>query len=283
MARSTELVADIYRNLDGPGWRVAVATRHPGRTSRLAHRDRLVSQVADFLGRRGCDDFGPSNAAEKYPDLDAAFRLWGDESAAERLMILAVADCCLSDMAEYLRVAEATVLLTESLFFDVRPCLHAQSWIAARVIEPHIAAGNVEFAAALKLAHYGGEIVAKSLLDAKSRLPLEEANRLFDREMLLHVKLIGVLHAPLGSPEAAADFLKLALEYETKKAKLQLERQKFEHRCAQDVRAHELEMLRLATVSGDDKPSSAPPVETAIEPSTDAVPGRPLDVHESAA
>ncbi|MCC7418710.1 MAG: hypothetical protein IT428_00375 [Planctomycetaceae bacterium] len=143
--------------------------------------------------------------------------------------------------------------------------------------------GKAEFTAGLKLAYYGGAIVAESLLDAKARLPLEEADRLFDREMLLHVKMLGVLSAPLGSPEDAADFLKLALDYETRKAELQLEREKFEHQRAQDIRTHDLEMLQLRSIRGEDDLPSASHAGASIEKPVHATSRCPLNTHESAA
>ena len=60
---------------------------------------------------------------------------------------------------------------------------------------PEIEVGSPDFAAKLKVAYFGGPNVARAVLEAGTQLPVTEAQRLLDRETLLHLKFQGCMAA----------------------------------------------------------------------------------------
>jgi hypothetical protein len=115
-------------------------------------------------------------------------------------------------------------------------------------------------AAKLKLAYFGGPIMARAILDARVRLPVEESDRLFDREILLHVKMQEALEAPLEEGERI-EFLKLYLQYDINRRRLELDKKKFAHQCEQAGRQEESENQPQDTAARepeDEEPEAAP-------------------------
>jgi hypothetical protein len=72
------------------------------------------------------------------------------------------------------------------------------------------------------------------------RAPFEEAGRLFDREVLLQLKLQEALEAPLGEGERLG-FLRLYFQYDLSRRRLDLEKQKYAHQCEQAERQKQAE------------------------------------------
>ena len=242
MKSKTFELSDMNRSFMGPACRLKEAERlaSGGRPYGTRNADKLTRLTAAYLDLfRGGDD-GPSRALKKYPEVAAAFRAWNDSATADQLRILVIANCPPEEIAARLQIDEQIIVIIEQIFFDVRWALDASDWVVCRVIIPEIRAGVFDLAAKLKLAFFGGPIMARAILDARVRLPFEESKRLFDREILLHVKMQEALEAPLEDGERI-EFLKLYLQYDINRRRLELDKKKFAHQCEQAGRREELE------------------------------------------
>jgi hypothetical protein len=223
---------EMTRSMVGPAWRSKQAERLARKDGPLprAESDDLTRRTAEYLRvcRSGPD--GESRAAEKYPDVAAAIRLWNNVAMAEQLRILVLANISIKEIAARLQIDEHIIMIAEQLFFDVRWALHASGWVVCQVIIPEIQAGAFDMAAKLRVAFFGGPVMARAILDARVRLPDNDADRLFDREVLLQLKLQEALEAPLGDGERT-EFLKLVLQYDINRRRLELDRKKFAYEC----------------------------------------------------
>ena len=72
--------------------------------------------------------------------------------------------------------------------------------------------------------------MARAMLDARDHLPIDDAKRLVDQEVLLHGKLQAALEFRL-SEATAPQFLKTFLNYDLARKKLEFAREKFQHKC----------------------------------------------------
>jgi hypothetical protein len=232
----------MNRSLEGTNWRWKQAeclARACGPHT-FGNSDELSSRTAKYLDLcRGGDD-GPSPASERFPEVATAIRLWNDPPTSEQLRILVIANCERDEIAARLQIDEQVVATIEGLFFDVRWALGGSDWIVCHVIIPEMRAGAFDLAAKLKLAFFGGPVMARAILDARVRAPFEEAGRLFDREVLLQLKLQEALEAPLGEGERLG-FLRLYFQYDLSRRRLDLEKQKFAHQCEQAERQKQAE------------------------------------------
>lgn len=250
----------MARSLEGPACRWKQAERLARMDGPLprATSDDLTRRTAAYLRicRSGPD--GASRAAEKYPDVAAAVRLWNNGAMAEQLRILVIANVSIKEIAARLQIDEQIVMTTEPLFFDVRWALDASGWVVGQVIIPEIRAGSLDLAAKLRLAFFGGPVMARAILDARVRAPFESADRLFDREVLLHLKLQEALEAPLGEGERI-EFLKLYLQYDINRRRLELDRKKFAYECEHAERRSKSENESQETAAGEPRDEDSEP------------------------
>lgn len=240
-SRTVEL-SEMKRSFMGPACRFKEADRLAREGGPYAGRgvDGLTRQTAEYLDIHRNGDEGPSRSIRKYPEISAAFCAWNNGATADQLRILAIANCPQEEIAARLQINEQIVATIEKLFFDVRWALDGSDWVVCHVIIPEIRARAFDLAAKLKLAFFGGPIMARAILDARVRLPFEESKRLFDREILLHLKMQEALEAPLEEGERI-EFLKLYLQYDINRRRLELDKKKFAHQCEQAGRREELE------------------------------------------
>lgn len=166
---------------------------------------------------------------------------------AQQLRILVLANCPRDEIAARLQIDEQIVAVIEDLFFDIRWALDASSWIVCRVIIPEMQTGAWDASAKFRLAYYGGPVMARAILDARVRVPFDGADRLFDREVLLHVKL---QEAPLGDRERM-EFLKFYLDFDIKRQRLELDKKKFAYKCEQDELRGVTESQSRETAAGN--------------------------------
>lgn len=232
--RRTFKSSEMKRSFMGPACRFKEADRIAREGGPYAGRgvDGLTRQTARYLDVFRSGDGGPDRALKKYPEISAAFCAWNETSTADQLRILAIANCPREEIAARLQIDEPIVAIIEQLFFDVRWVLDASDWIVCRAIIPEIRAGAFDLAAKLKLAFFGGPVMARAILDARIRLPFEESKRLFDREILLHVKMQEALEAPLEETERI-ELVKLYLQYDINRRRLDLDKKKFAYECEQ--------------------------------------------------
>jgi hypothetical protein len=161
------------------------------------------------------------------------------------------------EIATRLGVDEGVVEIAEALFFDIGAVRHATGWMNCHVFIPEVRAGDMELAAKMKLAFYGGPVMARALLGAEEHLPLDEAQQLVDQETMLHSKLQAALEFELD-PSSAAEFLKNYLEYDLARRKLDFERQKFEHACELARERRKGDEVRQADVAHSEMSSEDP-------------------------
>ena len=136
----------------------------------------------------------------------------------------------LAEIGARLGVDQKVLEVAQFLFFDVGAARHATGWMHCQVFRPEVEAGRMQRAAKMKLAVHGGPALIRALLDAEENLPLDEAQRLVDQELLLHGKLQAALEFDLDT-KSAAKFLQCFLRYDLARQKLQLQREKFQWAC----------------------------------------------------
>jgi len=154
----------------------------------------------------------------------------------------------------------------ELLLFDIRGKRDATSWMTCRVFMPAAENGDVDLATKMKIAFFGGPVMALVVLDAGNNLPFGDAQRLVDQEVLLQGKLQAAIEFRL-SEATAPQFLKTYLNYNLARQKLDFAREKFQHKCELEQRKHETE-TRSKQQSDDNKDNDNSP-----EPQADATPG----------
>ena len=87
-----------------------------------------------------------------------------------------------------------------------------------------------DLAARMKIAFHRGPVGARAVLDAHDDLPMKEAQRLVDQEILLHSKAQAALEFEL-TEENSLKYLKLFTSYDIARKKLEFEREKFRYEC----------------------------------------------------
>jgi hypothetical protein len=132
----------------------------------------------------------------------------------------------------------------ESLFFDVRQSREAVGWIQAHVIRPEQARGNGHLASRLKAAVAGGAVVARSILDLESRLPVTDGEKLFDRKLALHLKFDEAVALPLNTDREKMFFMKLYVDLQLRESRLDHAERQLERRCAEARAKLELAKMR---------------------------------------
>jgi hypothetical protein len=221
--------------MKGPAWRSQRAEQLASsrESARATRYDALTQEAVAYLRRRRSGPDGQRRADEQYPSLSAAYDAWADEATAESLRLLVLARCSQEEIADRLQLDVETVSAVEGLFFDIRWALDASNWIICHVIIPEMKSEAWDVAAKMRLAYFGGPGMAQAILDARLRLPFEEAGRLFDRQVLLHVKLQEALEAPLTNGERM-EFLRFYMDFEIKRQRLELDKKKFAYECKRD-------------------------------------------------
>ena len=136
-----------------------------------------------------------------------------------------------AEAAARLGADQPSVEVAEALFFDINDLRHASGWMNCHVFIPEAKFGSKELAAKMKIAHYGGLVVARALLDGHEKLPLDAAQQIIDQDLQLHAKLQVALQFDLDA-RSAQEFLKVFLDYDLQRKKLEFEREKFHLDCA---------------------------------------------------
>jgi hypothetical protein len=228
----------LQRFQHGPEWRWKLAQRGAAGSvpGILLAADDLIKQATDYLGLLAEGHGGGFLAMRSHPQVHAAVGLWNDPLLQTRLKILALGGCPMAEIATRLGLDETTVTTATALFFDVIGQLQARDWVLCTAITKEERDGNTDLAAHLRMAYFGGPLVAQTIVDASERLPVVEADRLYDQSLLLHMKAQQATAVPLRGEKNVVKFLQLFLEYKYKTAKLDLACEKFRHRCEQELR-----------------------------------------------
>jgi hypothetical protein len=128
----------------------------------------------------------------------------------------------------------------EALFFDIRDKRTATSWMACNVFNPVQEDGDIELAVKMRVAFFGGAVLARTIIDARENLPLDDAERLADQQVLLYAKLQAALEYRL-TDENCLTYIKMFLDYELARKELDFAREKFQHECEVSRRQYEAE------------------------------------------
>jgi len=238
---------EAYRGLRKPAWRLELAGRlPPHRKHRLVREaDADVRAVHHFQLLRARGKSGKTRAEALYPAIAAAFALNQDEARCTAAKILTLGGCERSEIAARLGVEEQILEKWESLFFDVREWRDAVGWIHHHVIQPEYDRENGQLASKMKAATAGGPIVARAILDLESRVPVTAAEKLFDRQLALHLKLDAALELPLSTNREKMFFIKLYAQLQWQEKRLKLTERKLEKQCAEAHARQERTRIRL--------------------------------------
>ena len=241
---------DAYRGREGPSWRMKLAYQitesQSSGLSRLG--DEFVREAASFI-RKSHEDGDIERTAERHPKIAAAKALWDNPTLKQQLVTLTLGKCERDYVAGRLGVAAEVIEYAEKLFFDIEDCRKATSWINAHVIMPESQSGAVDLATKYRAALWGGPHVARMVLDTEERVSTDDVQRIADQEMLLHMKVRQALEFPLDSEKDSLRMVKLYLDHDSQTKRLEFEKEKFRHRCEQDIRGHELAERRLESAA----------------------------------
>ncbi len=211
----------------GPEHRWQAARRYAADDGRppAAVLDTPTRAAIDYL--RLLRDRDSEAAGRRHPIVAAACQLRGHAADFDLLRIALLGQLPQNDIAARLDVAPSVVALAEALFFDVAPRRQATSWMDNYVFRPMIQHNDVDLYAKMQIAYHGGPAATCDLLDAEADVPLEEALRLADQQILLHAKFKAALAFKLDAA-SAGDFVKCYLEYDLRRRQLELEREAFQ-------------------------------------------------------
>jgi hypothetical protein len=272
MLSDLETWRQLKRTEFGAAWRKQLVMRFVagGSPRPPVEFDALMRQAVKYFRRVAR---GASAAAERNdPDLAAAEVLWGQTELRCAVQSLVLANVDAAEICGLLQLESSVLQILEALYWDVRPMLAAEHWIVARVITPEGDAGRDDVAARLRVAYFGGPYAAKSLLEARQRLPSDPSQQLADAALLLHAKAIQATEMPL-SPDQSLEYLKLMTEMRHSEQLLQLERRKLAFRQQRWTQRYELALARrgivpATTPGAADDPANppSPPTKSASSP-----------------
>jgi hypothetical protein len=175
-----------------------------------------------------------------FPLVAQAEDLEHDPARREAAMILVLGRISAAEMSDRLAIPRPAIELWEALNFDLRDLLHAMAWVLAHVIRPEQKAGRTELAARLKLALMAGPEAARALVSCELSGPVDEAERLFQRDLKLAAKIEEAADLPLRSERETLAVLRLPVEIK----RLDLAKAKLAEKCTKARERHELKVLR---------------------------------------
>ena len=225
------------RDLHGPAWRWDLADElrdcWPGRLlERFGHDFANVQHYRTLCGR---SEAGRHQAVTLYPALATAESLNADLQKTGQLKIAILGDVDPQEIRQYVDVDEVVLRTWERTFFDVRGTGLATHWINSRVIQPELAAGRHDLAARLRMVAAVGPLGAQAILKADNRLPVREAQKLFDRDLKLHVKFNAAVAMTPDTTKTRLSFIKLHAKLQIEKQRLKLAREKLQQKCAEAI------------------------------------------------
>lgn len=233
-----------HRSLFGPAWRYELAqTSRPRYAFPVAGGgDPWLTNLLSYLtlNARGAI----SAAQEKFPAIADAITLQSNADLTAKLKLMVLADMNLEVMHQLLDVPVATLQAWEAIFFDIRDLREATGWLAACVVERERKTGNTALAARMKLAISGGAVAVCAMLQNDVEIPLDEADRLFQRKLKLDLKLTEVLDLPIDSEQARLRFVEIYTEMHAETKRLELAGRKLDERCLHAREKYELAKLQ---------------------------------------
>ncbi len=232
------------RGLLGADWRHALAQSLP---ERVGYREsqrygQLILQLRRY--RDLLAEAGAGHCRTRFPLIHAAAELNAHADQAGQAKLMTLAGVSHEEMSRRLRLEVPVIAHWEAIFFDARSMRPAVDWLARQVVNRARREGQEELAARMKLAIVLGPRAVRALLDADAGAVLDEADRLFQRQIRLHAKFEQALAAPLDSQRAKLTYLKLYIWLRQEEKRLGLARQKLAQHCAQAEQKHELSQFQ---------------------------------------
>jgi hypothetical protein len=236
------------RGREGPAWRYFTAEKlaRQTRSAGSSPYDRGLSEAVQYhrLIRRG--GAGLARASAAYPLIAAAERLNENRAKTAPLKLMALAGMSPAEMHARTGVEIAEIEAWEALFFDVRHQQQATCWLASHVVEQERSTGDPQFASQLKLALMAGAIAVRGLLDHADGRCLDEADRLFQRRLVLTAKFDTAVEMPIDSEKGRLAFIKFQLQLMEGERRQKLAERRLAQRCVEASHRHELNRLKLA-------------------------------------
>ena len=274
MERNNSSWLEMNHSLKGPSfrWQLADRFRTLSRSSELwTWLDKPTRDAIKCLREMRRDERGSSRAIERFPVVTAAFELQRNEKALETFKLSILGDLPRDEISERMNTDQAVMETAELLFFDIRGKREATSWMTCHVFMPAVKGGDMDLAAKMKLAFFGGPVMANAVLDAQDNLPIDDAQRLVDQEVLLHGKLQAALEFRLNET-TAPQFLKTYLNYDLARQKLEFAREKFRHKCELTQREHEAEQRSKQQPGSGQESQVRPEPQPEVAPNNDDPP-----------
>ena len=116
----------------------------------------------------------------------------------------------------------------------------ATAWIQIHVIQPEVAAGRGELAARLRMVSSVGAGAAQAILKADTRLPIREAEKLFERQLKLHLKFDNAVELTTDTDKARMFFIGQHAKLKREEQRMKFVREKLEKKCAEALDRHEV-------------------------------------------
>lgn len=235
----------VRRAKAGPAWRSVLAEELSRQTSmRLRNLgDALLQGFIRYL-RLKHRDGGGKQAAARYPSLAAAEKLNGDRQQIAALKLMTVGDLPREEMHRRSGVDVEVLRAWEQLFYDVRNQRKATYWLARHVIDREANAGDPELAAQLRLAICAGPVAVRGMLDMQQGICLDEADRLFQRNLKWSEKFDLAVNRPVDTCRNQLFFVKTHMALRAEKQRLALAERKLAQRCSEARDRFELGKLR---------------------------------------
>ena len=234
------------RALGGPAWRSKLVQQLPRRRSHRLVRasDEPVRRLHHCrqLCRNG--KTGIEQAEALYPDIAAAERLHKSDRT-DSLKIAVLGGLESKEIARRFSLDEAVIEAWEQIYFDVRGMREAVGWIHTHVIQAEQSAGRAELAARLKFVAAVGPVSARVTLDADTRVPLGEGQRLFDRRLKLHFKFDAAAEMRVDSDREKLRFMRMYLDLAMQEKRLDLQERKLTQRCREAIDKTRTDKMRL--------------------------------------
>ncbi len=223
----------------GPSFRWKLAETYVAQRRKYrAWLDETTQQAADYLCLVQKDSDGIVVAKAEFPMIAAACELMINRKTQEVFKLSVLGNLPGHDTCARLNVEPSVLDMAKALFFDLEGKREAISWITCRVIAPDQNEHGADFGAKMRLAFFGGPVVTQAMLQANEDLPFTEAQRLGDQELLLHAKLQAATEYQV-TPANSQKFLEMYLDYDIRRKKIDLEREKFRHKCELSARQYE--------------------------------------------
>ena len=246
MKFTPEEFARVQRGVHGPAWRIKTATPCETRpaTPTALHDETLRSYIK-YRRILGVDARGIERASAAYPSIAAAERLNEDPQKTGPLKLMILADMSSDEMLERSGIDVVVLGTWELLYFDARGQQRATDWLAVKIINHERKMGDPRFASKLKLAIIAGPAAVRAMLDTAEGIQLDEADRLFQRRIILGEKLDVAVEMPINTEENRLRLMKLYIDLMTAEKRIALAERKLAQHCAEALQRYELAKLRL--------------------------------------